>query len=94
MSCIETKKDSHRLSSRISCDVKLADLLLSLRKFTTMSFPLACRSEFSKFVSDHVFGNEYRRVDLAVVDTKRQSDEFRVDSAVSRPGFDDRLLVG
>lgn len=59
-----------------------------------MSGELAREGEFPELVSDHVFGDEDRKVRLSVVDPEGVSDEFRNDSAVAGPSLDDGLLAG
>jgi hypothetical protein len=54
----------------------------------------ARKGEFPEFVSDHVFGNEDRKVRFSVVYAEGVSNELRNDGAVAGPSLDNGLLAG
>jgi hypothetical protein len=59
-----------------------------------VSGELAREGEFPELVSDHVFGDEDRKVRLSIVYAEGVSDELRNDGAVAGPSLDDGLLAG
>lgn len=44
--------------------------------------------KFAETMADHIFGNEHRREDLAVVNVEGDSDEVRSNHGATRPRFD------
>ena len=50
--------------------------------------------KFTKFVTDHVFGNKYGYMHLAVVNCNRLANKIRADSTSASPCFDDGSIFG
>ncbi len=58
-----------------------------------MAPELPGRGELTKLVANHVFGNEYRYMDFAVMDGNSAADEFWGDRAGTGPGLHDGAIV-
>ena len=67
---------------------------LRLGRVCAVFLERAGQREFAELVAHHVFGDEHRVKDFAVVNGERQADEIRRDGRTPRPGLDRRLLVG
>ena len=50
--------------------------------------------EFAELVTNHVFGNINRHVQLAVMNRDRQADKVRHDCRTTLPGFDWLFVFG
>lgn len=61
---------------------------------TGVAGEFAREGEFPELVSDHVFGNEDRKVRFSVVYAEGVSDELRNDGTVAGPSLDNGLLAG
>ena len=47
--------------------------------------------KFAEAMTDHIFGDEHRSEDLAVMHAESNADEIRRNHRAPRPGFDRRL---
>src|SRR5690349_11034905 len=65
-----------------------------LRRMSTVFLECAGQRKFTQTMAHHVFRNEHRVEDLAVMNVERQPDKIRRDHRTARPGFDRSLRLG
>ena len=81
-------------AANLQSPISNLQLFRDLRRMRTVFLEHARRRKFAETMAHHVFRDEHRVENFAVVNRKGQADEIRSDHRAARPGLDWRLRFG